>query len=50
LAAGVYLSVAPDPPPPVTHSMNTYACIYSHREVKVGGGEVCEPVRRLEER
>jgi hypothetical protein len=24
LAAGIYLSEASDPPPPVTHCMNTY--------------------------
>jgi len=33
LTAGVSLS---EPPPPVTHCMNTYPCTYSHRE---GGGE-----------
>ncbi len=36
LTAGVYLSLAPDPPPPVAHCMNTDPCTYSHRE---RGGE-----------
>jgi hypothetical protein len=46
LAAGVYLSEAPNHlPPPVTHCMNTYLCTYSHMEGGVG-----EPVRRLEGR
>jgi hypothetical protein len=40
LAAGVYLSEAPDSlPPTVTHCMNTYRCTYSHREVGGGGGK-----------
>jgi hypothetical protein len=41
------LSTQPDPPP-ITHSINTYPCTYSHREG--GGGGVGEPERRLEGR
>jgi hypothetical protein len=37
LGVGCYLSEAHDPPPPVTHCMNTFPCTYSHRE---GGGGV----------
>jgi hypothetical protein len=49
LAAGVYLSEAPDPPlPPIKHCVNTYPCTYSHREG--GGMGVGEPVGRLEGR
>ncbi len=35
MPAGVYLPEKPDPPPPLTHCLNTYPCTYSHRE---GGG------------
>ncbi len=39
LAAGVYLSVAPDPPPRHTlYENKTYPCTYSHREGGGGGG------------
>jgi hypothetical protein len=43
LAAGVYLSKAPNPLPPVTHRMNTYNCSYSHRE----GGEGIGRLRQI---
>jgi hypothetical protein len=46
LAAGVYLSEAPDLPPPVTNCMNTCAPVLIH--TRKGGGGSDEPVRRLE--
>jgi hypothetical protein len=46
LAAGVYLSEAPYPLPPVTHCMNTCTPVLIH--IGKGGGGVDEPVRRLE--
>jgi hypothetical protein len=53
MAAGVYLSKAPDhlpPPTPVTHCMNTCTSI-QYLFTQGGGGEgIDEPVRRLEGR
>ncbi len=38
LAAGGYLSEAPDPPPFYTlYELNTYPCTYLHMEGGVGG-------------
>jgi hypothetical protein len=43
----VYMSEAPDPPPPPCYTVYKYMypCTYSHRE---GGRGADEPVRRLE--
>ncbi len=38
LAAGVYLSEAPNPPPSVTLCMNTYRCTYHTGKVGREGG------------
>jgi hypothetical protein len=48
LAAGVYLSEAPDPPPPDTHCMSTFTAVLIHTVKGEGGGGVGEPVRRLQ--
>jgi hypothetical protein len=48
MAAGVYLSEAPDPFPPVTLCMNTCTPVLIH--TGKGGGGVEDPVRRLEGR
>jgi hypothetical protein len=50
MAAGVYLSEAPDPLPPPCYTLYEYMylCTYWHSEG--GGGGLDEPVRRLEGR
>jgi hypothetical protein len=47
LTAGVYMSEAPDPPPPPTHCMNTCTPVL-YLSTQGRGGD--EPVRRLEGR
>jgi hypothetical protein len=52
MAAGVYLSEAPDPLPPLCYILYEYIPLYlfTQGRGRWGGGGVGEPVRRLEGR